>query len=92
MYYVLNQLGLAPYRSPADQYGMGTPVDKSSLVPGDLVFFRLTSGGSISHVGIYAGNGQFLHAPNSRSPVSYSSLTEGYWAEHYYGACRLASS
>ena len=71
---------------------MGTPVDKSSLIPGDLVFFRLTSGGSISHVGIYAGNGQFLHAPNSRSPVSSSSLTEGYWAEHYYGACRLASS
>ena len=92
VYYVLNQLGLAPYRSPADQYKMGTPVDKSSLIPGDLVFFRLTSGGSISHVGIYAGNGQFLHAPNSRSPVSYSSLTEGYWAEHYYGACRLASS
>ena len=89
VYYVLNQLDLSPYRSPVDQYRMGTPVDKSSLSAGDLVFFRLTTGGQISHVGIYAGNGQFIHAPNSRSPVSYSFLTEGYWAEHYYGACRL---
>ena len=43
----------------------------------------------ISHVGIYAGNGQFIHSPNSRSTVSYSSLESGYWAEHYYGARRM---
>ena len=44
----------------------------------------------ISHVGIYAGNGKFIHAPNSRSTVSYSDLTSGYWADHYYGARRMA--
>lgn len=89
-YYVLKQLGLSPYRTPADQYIMGSPVDKSALKAGDLVFFKTSSSGSISHVGIYAGNGQFLHAPNSRSTVSYSSLTSGYWAEHYFGARRVA--
>lgn len=88
VYYVLKQLGLSPYRTPADQYKMGTSVAKSALKAGDLVFFG--SGSSITHVGIYAGNGQFIHAPNSRSTVSYSDLTSGYWAEHYYSACRIA--
>ena len=88
VYYVLKQLGLSPYRTPADQYKMGTSVAKSALKAGDLVFFG--SGSSITHVGIYAGNGQFIHAPNSRSTVSYSDLTSGYWAECYYGARRVA--
>lgn len=91
VYYVLKQLGLSPYRTPSGQYSMGTAVEKSALKAGDLVFFSASSGGSISHVGIYAGNGQFLHAPNSRSTVSYSDLTSGYWAEHYYGACRIST-
>lgn len=87
VYYVLKQLGLSPYRTPADQYKMGTSVEKSALQVGDLVFF---GSGSITHAGIYAGGGQFIHAPNSRSTVSYSDLTSGYWAEHYFGACRVA--
>lgn len=89
VYYVLKQLGYSPYRTPADQYNMGTSVSKDSLKAGDLVFFAATYGSGISHVGIYAGNGQFIHAPNSRSTVSYSDLTSGYWAEHYYGARRV---
>lgn len=88
VYYVLKQLGLAPYRTPAEQYKMGTAVGKSALKVGDLVFFG--TGSSVTHAGIYAGSGQFIHAPNSRSTVSYSDLTSGYWAEHYYGACRVA--
>lgn len=90
VYYVLKQLGLSPYRTPADQFAMGSGVEKSALKAGDLVFFHGSNSASISHVGIYAGNGQFIHAPNSRSAVSYSDLTSGYWAEHYYGACRIA--
>lgn len=88
-YYVLKQCGYAPYRTPADQYRQGTAVDKSSLQPGDIVFFANTYASGISHVGIYAGNGQFIHSPNSRSTVSYSDLTRGYWADHYYGARRM---
>ena len=89
VYYVLKQLGYSPYRTPADQYNHGTYVAKNNLKPGDLVFFAGTGASGISHVGIYAGNGQFLHAPNSRSTVSYSDLTTGYWANHYYGARRI---
>ena len=59
------------------------------LRPGDLVFFATLGGKSPTHVGIYAGNGQFLHAPNSRSKVSYGDLTSGYWLKCYIGARRL---
>lgn len=89
VYYVLKQLGYSPYRTPADQYKHGTYVEKADLKAGDIVFFAGTGASGISHVGIYAGNGQFLHAPNSRSTVSYSYLTSGYWANHYYGARRI---
>ena len=90
VYYVLKQMGFSPYRTPADQYRQGTSVSKSELQPGDIVFFANTYASGISHVGIYAGNGQFIHSPNSRSTVSYSDLSSGYWAEHYYGARRMA--
>ncbi len=90
VYYVLKQLGFSPYRTPASQYNQGTYVSKADLQVGDIVFFAGTYASGISHVGIYAGNGQFIHSPNSRSTVSYSDLTSGYWAQHYYGARRMA--
>lgn len=90
VYYVLKQLGYSPYRTPADQIKHGTAVTKANLQVGDIVFFSSTAGRTITHVGIYAGNGQFIHAPNSRSTVSYSDLTSGYWANCYYGARRVA--
>lgn len=91
VYYVLKNLGYAPARTPAAQFSMGVEVKKSDLRPGDIVCFAGTASGGISHVGIYAGNGQFIHAPNSRSVVSYSDLTSGYWAEHFYGARRVSA-
>ena len=90
VYYVLKQLGFSPYRTPSDQYKQGSAVTKDNLKVGDIVFFANTYTSGISHVGIYAGNGQFIHSPNSRSTVSYSDLTSGYWANHYYGARRMA--
>lgn len=90
VYYVLKQLGFSPNRTPAAQYNHGTYVSKDNLQVGDIVFFAGTYASGISHVGIYAGNGQFIHSPNSRSTVSYSDLTSGYWANHYYGARRMA--
>lgn len=90
VYYVLKQNGYSPYRTPADQYRQGTYVAKASLQPGDIVFFAGTgSSNAISHVGIYVGNGQMIHSPNSRSTVSYADITSGYWANHYYGARRM---
>ena len=90
VYYVLQTQGIPSYRTPEDQYRQGTFVEKSQLQPGDVVYFYGTYADKISHTGIYAGNGQFIHAPNSRSVVSYSNLTSGYWADHYYGARRMA--
>lgn len=89
VYYVLKTLGYSPNRTPEAQYAQGTYVSKANLLPGDIVFFS-GNGSTITHVGIYVGNGQFIHSPNSRSTVSYSSLTSGYWSEHYYGARRVA--
>ena len=86
VYYVLKSFGYAPQRTPEGLYTQGSFVSRDDLAPGDIVFFANTGGSGITHVGIYAGNGQFIHSPNSRSTVSYASLTSGYWAEHYYGA------
>ncbi|MBE6954091.1 MAG: NlpC/P60 family protein [Ruminococcaceae bacterium] len=62
----------------------------SELQPGDLVFFRTAGNGSISHVGIYVGDGQFIHAPNSRSVVKISSMAPGsYYYRTYCGARRI---
>ena len=89
VHYVLRTLGFSPYRTSSDQYRMGTYVSKSELQPGDIVFFAGTYKSGISHVGIYVGNGKFIHAPNSNAVVRYDTLSSGYYAEHYYGARRM---
>lgn len=89
VYYVLKTLGYSPYRTASSQYKMGTYVSKDNLQPGDLVFFAGTYKSGISHVGIYVGDGQFIHSPSSGEVVSYDSLTSGYYASHYYGARRM---
>ena len=73
----------------APSFGVTAFARESTPKPGDLVFFATLGGKSPTHVGIYAGNGQFLHAPNSRSKVSYGDLTSGYWLKCYIGARRL---
>lgn len=89
VYYVLKTLGHSPYRTASSQYKMGTYVSKDNLQPGDLVFFQGTSTSGISHVGIYVGDGQFIHAPHTGDVVKYSDLSSGYYANHYYGARRI---
>ena len=89
VYYVLKNLGYSPNRTASTQYKMGTYVAKSDLKPGDLVFFAGTSASGISHVGIYVGEGKFIHAPSTGDVVKYSDLTSGYYANHYYGARRI---
>lgn len=89
VYYVYGTFGISVGRTPDAQYSAGTVVDKANLQPGDIVLFAGTSGSGISHSGIYAGNGQFIHSPNSRSTVSYSDLTSGYWSEHFYCGVRV---
>ena len=89
VYYVLKNLGYSPNRTSADQYKMGTYVSKSKLQPGDLVFFAGTYKSGISHVGIYIGDGKFIHAPHSGDVVKISDLNSSYYKSHYYGARRI---
>lgn len=87
--YVARSCGYSISRTANTQYNYGTYVEKSDLQPGDLVFFANTYTSGISHVGIYVGDGNFIHAPSSGSYVKIASLESGYYASHYYGARRL---
>ncbi|MBN6149638.1 C40 family peptidase [Xanthomonas sp. AmX2] len=65
----------------------GPRIEPQRLAAGDLVFFG--SGGSVSHVGIYVGEGRFVHAPNSGGTVRLDYLDGPYWRDHYSGAKRV---
>jgi hypothetical protein len=82
--YKLNGLSLP--HSSREQYKTGTPVKKSSLQKGDLVFFATTRGRRVSHVGIYSGNNQFIHAPGNNKRVRTESLSNSYFRERFVGA------
>ncbi|MCC8362204.1 C40 family peptidase [Lysobacter sp. A6] len=66
----------------------GEAVERSALVPGDLVFFGRS--GRVSHVGIYMGEGRFLHAPSRGKNVRVDSLVTGYWSNRYMQGRRVA--
>ncbi len=87
--YVFRTIGIDLPRVSGAMAGQGTPVaSRDALAEGDLVFFGRR--GHIDHVGIYIGNGQFLHAPRTGRDVTVSSLTSGYWAQKFMEARRLA--
>lgn len=77
--------GLAMPRSVRDQYRAGTEVSRDRLSKGDLVFFTASPGGELSHVGIYIGNGTFIHAPGSGKNVRRESLASGYFRSRFSG-------
>ena len=87
--YVYAHFGKSIPRSSAAQYASCSKISKSSLRAGDLVFFsNSSSGGSVGHVAIYMGNGQIIHAANSRRGVCTDSLNSSYYTSHYIGAGR----
>ena len=85
-YVFKNTVGSIPRVAQA-QYDATSRVSRDDLLPGDLVFFG-SSTSSISHVGIYVGSNQFIHAPSTGDVVKYSSLT-GSYATRYQGAGRV---
>ena len=91
VYYVLRCNGINVSRTQTAMYSEGKPVSKSNLQPGDVVFFQNTYKAGLSHVGIYVGDGQFIHAPSSGKVVSYADLYSDYYVAHYYGAVRYTN-
>lgn len=85
---VFTQFGIAVPRTSRAQAHFGHPIKKSNLRPGDLVFFK-TRGSRISHVGIYAGRGHFIHASTRERRVRYDELNKGYFASRFVTARRF---
>jgi cell wall-associated NlpC family hydrolase len=88
VFFVHQQLGIEVPRTAAQQAAAAAPVDALAILPGDLVFFT-ESGREITHVGIYAGKGKFVHAPKSGQPVGYGSLFDDYYLHNFAGAGRF---
>ena len=81
--YRLNGLNLP--RVSRNQYRAGKGVAKSDLRPGDLVFFATKGGKRVTHVGMYAGNGEFIHAPRTGKKVRMEKLSNSFFARTYVG-------
>ncbi len=91
VYYVYGQFGYKLSRTASQQYkNDGIKVAKAELQPGDLVFFS-SNGYSVTHVGIYIGDNEFIHASTSDTGVIISSLTSSYYMGVWFGAKRIAS-
>ncbi|MBN8264655.1 MAG: C40 family peptidase [Xanthomonadales bacterium] len=87
--YVFRSIGIDLPRVSRAMANEGVPItDRTALAEGDLVFFGRR--GRVDHVGIYVGDGKFLHAPRTGRDVTVSSLTSGYWAQKYMEARRVA--
>lgn len=77
--------GLVLPRSSAEQFNSGVPVARGRIKKGDLVFFAV-NGKKVSHVGIFTGNGKFIHAPGRGKFICTSSLSNSYFSKRYAGA------
>lgn len=80
--------GLRVQGSAADLGRMSRPIDTTNVQPGDLVFFN-TLGARHSHVGVYVGDGRFVHASNPRTGVRIDAMSNRYYAQRFEGAHSL---
>lgn len=83
--------GVTLPRNTFGQSQAGRPVTAEELLPGDLVFYN-TLNRPYSHVGIYLGDGRFIHAPRTGAAVRIENLKSGYWSQRWSGARRIAAS
>jgi len=81
-------VGLVLPRLARDQAAATQPIDKQDLQPGDLVFFN-TMRRAFSHVGIYVGEGKFIHSPKPGAQVRVEDMGQKYWQRRFDGARRV---
>lgn len=82
--YRLNGLRLP--RSSRDQYEAGTPISVQALQRGDLLFFATSGAGRVSHVGVYVGDGAFIHAPSRGKNIRKEQFSDSYYQKTFVGA------
>ena len=90
IYYVYkNAAGITLPRTSSAQYSAGVAVSRSNLKAGDLIFSSTDGTGNITHVAIYVGDGQMIHAPRTGKNVEKVSINNSYWNKAYVGARRV---
>ena len=90
IYYVYkNAAGITLPRTSSAQYSAGVAVSRSNLKAGDLIFSSTDGTGNITHVAIYVGDGQMIHAPRNGKNVEKVSINNSYWNKAYLGARRV---
>jgi cell wall-associated NlpC family hydrolase len=82
--YVYGRVGIGLPHNSSMLWGVGRPVARKDLQPGDIVFFN-----GLSHVGVYIGRGRFVHSPHTGDVVKISRLSESWYRTTYDGARRL---
>jgi murein DD-endopeptidase len=85
--YAYRQIGISVPRTTGQQFAAARRIDRRDAQPGDLLFFRFTR--TVSHVGIYLGDGQFVHAPTSGRNVEVISLEQPFYRNHFISVGRL---
>jgi cell wall-associated NlpC family hydrolase len=91
--WVHGRAGIVVPRTAAQQFAVAEPVPREELRPGDLVFFRLDRRSrAVTHVGVYSGQGRFVHAPQSGRVVEEARLDDPYFAERFAGAGRFRAA
>jgi hypothetical protein len=88
--YIFGKFGFSIPHKAAEQEKLGSPVLKTDLLPGDLVFFTGRKDSVVNHVGIYIGQNRFIHAASGPGTVCINSLNEKYYQTHYKSARRIA--
>jgi cell wall-associated NlpC family hydrolase len=87
VHFAHREAGVSVPRTAEQQFRQAQRVPRSALQPGDLVFFRIA--GKVSHVGLYAGDGRFVHAPSSGKRVEVTTLDHPYWRRQLVGTGRF---
>ncbi|CEP92890.1 SH3-domain-containing protein [[Clostridium] sordellii] len=88
-YYVYGQNGVSLPRTAREQSNVGTTISQSQLQPGDLIFSSTDGSGRVTHVGIYIGNGQMIHAPQEGDVVKVTNSNSSYWQSTFVTAKRV---